>query len=91
MDFSAEADGHRYEMGEVVQRAGRLTLRAVVVNAIGQQVAWIKNGQTLSVDSVPATGALLFETVTLPGDWFTIVVRAGEAPAAFANAIFVAR
>jgi hypothetical protein len=91
LDFSAEGDGQRYEMGQVVQRAGRLTLRATVTKATGQQVVWIKNGKTLSVVSVPVTGELALETATLPGDWFTIVVRAGDVPTAFANAIFIGR
>jgi hypothetical protein len=54
-------------------------------------VVWIKNGKTLSVVSVPVTGDLALETATVPGDWFTIVVRAGEGPTAFANAIFIGR
>jgi hypothetical protein len=91
LDFSAEADGRRYEMGQAIQRADPITLRVALTNATGQQVVWIKNGNALRTDSVPATGELAFETATRPGDWFTVVVRAGGTPTVFANAISIAK
>ena len=91
LDFSADVGGRRYEMGQAIPDRGHVTLRASVVRAAGEQVVWIKNGETLGTASVPAAGDLVFETMASPGDWFTIVVRAGDEPTAFANAIFVKR
>jgi hypothetical protein len=89
LDFSAESDGRRYEMGQVVPPVSRLTLRATVANAAGQQVTWIKNGNALSSAPLPASDALVLETAALPGDWFSVIVRAGEDPTAFGNPIYI--
>jgi hypothetical protein len=91
LDFSADSGGRRYEMGQVISGAGRITLSANLTNAAGQQVVWIRNGRTAGVASVPAAGQLTLATTAAPGDWFTIVVRDGEEPTVFANAIYIGR
>jgi hypothetical protein len=92
LDFSADADGHRYEMGQTIPHAGPITLRASVGRASGQHVVWIRSGEVLGETPVPPAGPLALDTVARPGDWFTLVVRLGDDdPTVFANAIFVGR
>jgi hypothetical protein len=91
LDFSANIQGRRYEMGQVIPQPGSVTLKAIVTRAIGQQVVWIKNGDVLSEADLPPTGELALETAASPGDWFTVVVRQRDDPTVFANAVFVAR
>jgi hypothetical protein len=91
LDFWAETEGRRYEIGAVIQRADDVTLHVTIVNATGQQLIWVKNGQEIGVSSVPPSGELVYKTATAPGDWFTVVARDRDEPTVFANAIFVQR
>jgi predicted metal-dependent phosphoesterase TrpH len=91
LDFSASVQGHHYEMGQVIPRAGPIRLNAMVGHAIGQRVAWIRNGDVLSESTVPQAGDLALETIASPGDWFTVVVGEGDDPTVLGNAIYVSR
>jgi hypothetical protein len=91
LDFSADVRGRRYEMGQTIPRAGPITLEAAVGRAAGQRVEWIRNGDVLGDAVVTNTGALRLETIGRSGDWFSLVVRQGDDPTVYANAIFVER
>jgi len=91
LDFSANANGRRYEMGDVIERAGALTLTATVANAEGQRLVWIKNGEEIGTAIVPPSGTIALDVTGRPGDWFSLVVRDGSDPTVFANAIYIAR
>jgi hypothetical protein len=90
LEFFAESGGQQYEMGDVVPTARKVTLRANVSDAPGQQVTWIKNGKPIGTSPISDNGGdLLFESDTTLGDWFTLVVNDGGDPTVFANAIYV--
>jgi hypothetical protein len=91
LDFSADVRGHRYEMGQTIPHAGPITLEATVGRATGQRVEWIRNGDVLGDALVTNAAALTLETVGRSGDWFALVVRQGDDPTVYANAIFVGR
>jgi len=52
---------------------------------------WIRNGAVLGEAPVPPDGALALDTVSRPGDWFTLVVRQRDDPTVWARAIFTGR
>ncbi len=92
LDFFAEAEGRRYEMGgEIAAAARTVTLRAHVTRASGQHVVWIRNGSPVGEAEVPASGDVTLELDRHDGDWFTLMLRDDQGPTAFANAIYSRR
>jgi len=92
LDFSAEASGRRYEIGQTVPHAGPITLKAAIKRAAGQHVEWIRNSNTVEVTLIPRGGIVTLDIDARPADWFSLVVRESDGdPTLFANAIFVAR
>jgi hypothetical protein len=91
LDFFATAGERRYEMGADVPTVSTVTLHARLSGATGQRIAWVKNGKTIGETAVPANEDATLECDAHPGDWFTIVVRAGNTPTVFANAIYIRR
>jgi hypothetical protein len=93
LDFSAEVDGRRYEMGQTVPHAGPITLKAVIKFAAGQHIEWIRNGDAVVREAlIPQGGEVTLDIEARPGDWFSLVVRKSDGdPTVFANAIFVGR
>jgi len=90
LEFFAESDGRRYEMGEAMKATRAVTLRANVSNARAQRVDWIRNGKSIGESEIPDSGDLRIESDSKPGDWFTLIVHDAEGdPTAFANAIYV--
>jgi hypothetical protein len=90
LDFFAESDGRRYEMGQVIQATRKVALRANVSNAPGQRVTWIRNGKSIGESEIPNTGDVRIESDSKAGDWFTLIVHnAAGDPTVFANAIYI--
>jgi hypothetical protein len=90
LEFFAESDGRRYEMGDVIQGAHKVTLRATIAGVPRQQVTWIRNGTPIGESDLSERGDLHFESDTNVGDWFTVVVHDADGdPTVFANAIYV--
>jgi len=91
VDFFAVVSGQRYEMGEDVPAARTVTLTARIRGADGQHLAWIRNGKPIVGTTVSADADATLETNVQAGDWFTLVVRDGDMPTVFANAIYIRR
>lgn len=88
LDFQAEREGQIVHMGGSV-RAGALTLRARLDRATGDDLVWIRNGSVLETVPVPPAGAVEIAVAARAGDWFALVVRAGQRPTLFSNAIYI--
>jgi hypothetical protein len=91
LDFFAEADGRRYEMGSRLPSSRTLILRVNITAATGQRVTWIKNGKPTVETDIPASGHARLEVDARSGDWFTVVVRDSKGPTVFANAIYISK
>jgi predicted metal-dependent phosphoesterase TrpH len=91
LDLFATIGEQRYEMGSEMPVSKTVTLHAHLTGAIGQRVSWIRNGKSIAETSVPANADMTLECDAHAGDWFTVVVRDGDTPTVFANAIYVRR
>jgi hypothetical protein len=91
LDFFATVDGRRYEMGSDMPAATTVTLHAHVAATRAQRVTWMRNGKPIAETQAPPNSDGTFECDAHDGDWFTVVVRDGDMPTVFANAIYVRR
>ncbi len=92
IEFSAVTGGTTHPMGALIATSSpiALVLHATIARAEGATVEWIHNGQVLAKTAVQA-GPLTQSVTASPGDWFSLIVRRGDAPIAFSNAITVSR
>lgn len=90
LDFHAEHDGARVEMGGVTQAGGTLTLVATVSGGEAQTLQWIADGSVVA--EAPVTSApLRLAQAAVAGRWFSLVVRDASGPTLMSNAIVVRR
>jgi len=88
VEFSADAAGRTYMMGDIVP-PGALTLHVTITGATGQRLEWIHNGKIIAAVAVPADGRLRQVVQAELGDWFSIVLRDRHGPTLFSNALYV--
>ena len=81
--------GQRYEMGSEMPETKSVTLRAHLSGATKEHLTWMRNGKSIGETDVPANSDVMLECEARSGDWFTVVVRDGDLPTIFANAIYV--
>jgi hypothetical protein len=91
LEFFATAGGQRFEMGSEMPEAKTVTLRARLTGSTGQHLTWMRNGKSIGETDIAANSDVMLECEAHAGDWFTVVVREGETPTVFANAIYVRR
>jgi predicted metal-dependent phosphoesterase TrpH len=90
LEFHAEHDGARVEMGGDTPAGGTLTLVATVAGAEGQRLQWIADGAVVAEAPVSAAPLRLDQPATA-GRWFSLVVRDASGPTVYAGAIYVRR
>ena len=89
IDLRGDGHGRQAVMGGALP-AGRIRLIAAVAHARGQECVWIRRGREVGTASIETDRAdLVFETDAAAGDWFTVIIRSGRRPSAFANAIYI--
>jgi hypothetical protein len=93
IEFGAEADQRRYQMGATLPASARvLRLSARVSSAAGQRIEWVRNGEVFASESLTASGELSVTPPShAPGDWFSLIVRDATGPTVFSNAIYISR
>jgi 3-phytase len=83
--------GTTHQMGGIISTSSPidLVLEATLNRADGATVEWIRNGVAFA--QTPVAPGPITQSVrgAAPGDWFSLIVRRGETPLAFANAIYV--
>lgn len=90
LEFHAEHDGARVEMGEDTPAGGTLTLVAAVSGGEAQTLQWIADGSVVA--EAPVTSApLRLAQAAVAGRWFSLVVRDASGPTLMSNAIVVGR
>ena len=88
LDFWAEVDGRRTEMGGTLPPA-TLTLHAEVTNADGQRLEWIRNGAVMATETVDHRRSS-HRWAGQAGDWFSLVIRDERGdPTLISNPIYV--
>src|SRR5215472_3975549 len=87
LDLFATVGEQRYEMGSEMPIARTVTLHAHLTAAKGQRLTWVRNGKPIGEAPVPGNLDAMLECDAHAGDWFTVVVRDGDTPTIFANAI----
>lgn len=101
LDFSATAGGTTHPMGAIITASSPIDLilhatvrlrderyGGQVDRADGASVEWIRNGAAFAQDAVKS-GDMTQAVRASPGDWLSLVVRRGETPLAFSNAIYI--
>jgi hypothetical protein len=94
LEFEAEVSGASHPMGADIPTTSPVPviLRAVLRDAPGQTLEWIRNGQVQGSAVIAASPATVEQSVTATsGDWFSLVVRDAEGPTLLANAVRVGR
>jgi len=92
LQFEAASNKGRWQMGDTVPDATTdLTLSATVPRAAGQRLQWVRNGEVIS--SVPLAGSpsATLNVKPQPGDWFSVILRDGNGPTLYSNAIYIGR
>ncbi len=92
IEFSAVGGGTTHPMGALIATSSPidLILHATIDRGDGAAVEWIRNGEVLA--KTPVRPGTLTQSVTAsPGDWFSLVIRRGDAPIAFSNAIMLSQ
>lgn len=87
LDFHAEQDGRRIEMGGTVAAGRPLRLMATVAGADGQRLEWIVDGKVVSTVSLTATPQV-FAWPAGAARWFALVVRDASGPTLLSNAVY---
>ena len=90
LDFHADHDGVRVEMGEETPAGGTLALIATVGGAAGQTLQWIADGAVVAEAPV-ASAPLRLDQPAVADRWFSLVVRDASGPTLISNAIRVRR
>lgn len=87
----ATAGATTHPMGALITISSpiALLLQAQVERADGASVDWIKNGSPFATTSAQST--MTQKVTAAPGDWFSLIVRRGDVPIAFSNAIMLRR
>ncbi len=87
LDFHAEQDGRRIEMGGTVAAGRPLRLLASVSGADGQRLEWIVDGRVVNTVSLTATPQA-FEWPAGTARWCALVVRDASGPTLLSNAVY---
>ena len=90
LDLSAVVAGTTYPMGSTIPETEvpSIRLRAVLDDASGQTLEWIRNGRVFArVDVTSARGTFDQSVSVAPGDWFSVVVRDQQGPTLLSNTI----
>jgi hypothetical protein len=92
LDFSAVGNGTTHPMGALIATSSPidLLLQATLERADGAILEWVKNGEVFAKAEAQA-GTLIQQVTAAPGDWFSLVIRRGDTPIAFSNAIMLQR
>ncbi len=93
LSFGATAGSQVWQMGDTIplSTAPEIVLRAGVINAQGQTLVWIRNGEELSRTKLTDGTTARLTVRPRPGDWYSIVVRDDSGPTLFSNAIHFER
>ncbi len=90
VELSAHRDDVVTHMGAATA-PGALTLDVVTRGGTGQQIQWLRDGEVVKTETIPADGRIPLRIDGRPGSWFSVILRDAAGPTALTNAIFVHR
>jgi hypothetical protein len=91
LDLRATDGTTEWHMGDEVPSGTltRLTFHAAVGGAVGQTLAWIRNGEVVGTRPVNGPQVTVSQSLSVSvGDWVTVVLRRGDQPTLFGNPIY---
>jgi hypothetical protein len=88
--FEAVTGPFRAQMGGTVP-PGRVRLTTTIQAAAGMELTWIRRGESIGTSTLGAAGTASLDVKADAGDWLSLIVRDGDGPTLFSNAIYVRR